>query len=50
MLRVVRPPTVDLRDADRRPYFLWDEDISVSELRVALQRGNEHDRPEPSRA
>lgn len=45
MLRVVRPLTVDLRDAERRPYFLWDEDISVSELRVALQQGgNEHDR------
>lgn len=44
MLSLVRPITVDLRDAERRPYFLWDEDVSVSELRVALEHGSEHER------
>lgn len=32
----VRPLTTDLTESDRRPYFLWDEDTSVAELRAAL--------------
>ncbi|HYQ02766.1 MAG TPA: hypothetical protein VER96_29045 [Polyangiaceae bacterium] len=32
----MRPLTVDLNDPNGRPYFLWDEDVSVGELRRAL--------------
>jgi hypothetical protein len=32
----MRPLTLDLRDGTRRPYFLWDEDVSIDELRAAL--------------
>lgn len=31
-----RPLSTNLEDADARPYFLWDEDVSVSELREHL--------------
>jgi len=37
----MRPLTTDMRDRDRRPYFLWDEDVSVAELHALL-----HERPE----
>ncbi|NOU33010.1 MAG: hypothetical protein HOO96_34340 [Polyangiaceae bacterium] len=42
----MRPLTVDLREEHLRPYFLWDEDISVGELRKALAGtdGPERDR------
>lgn len=41
----MRPVAVDLADPDARPYFLWDEDISVAELRAALKPGgDEHGR------
>lgn len=33
----MRPLTVDLSQADRRPYFLWDEDTSIVELREILR-------------
>jgi hypothetical protein len=34
-----------MRIGDRRPYFLWDEDISIDELRAALAAGgHERDR------
>lgn len=33
---VVRALTTDLDRGDLRPYFLWDEDISIDELRAAL--------------
>jgi hypothetical protein len=33
---VVRPLTTDLDELDRRPYFLWDEDVSIRELRAIL--------------
>lgn len=37
--------SADLSDPTARPYFLWDEDISVAELRAALTAGrNEHER------
>lgn len=28
--------THDLSESDKRPYFLWDEDVSVAELRAVL--------------
>lgn len=34
----MRPLTVDLTQVDRRPYFLWDEDVSIGELRQILDR------------
>jgi hypothetical protein len=40
----VRPLTTDLTQSDRRPYFLWDEDTSVAELRAALSGSDEADR------
>ncbi len=42
---MVRPLTTNLDDDDLRPYFLWDEDTSVAELRRALAAGgDERDR------
>lgn len=40
----VRPLTVDLNAQESRPYFLWDEDISVGELRRLLRDGSEYER------
>lgn len=40
----MRPLTTDLTQSDRRPYFLWDEDTSVAELRAALSGPGEPDR------
>lgn len=37
----MRPLTTDLTESDRRPYFLWDEDTSVGELRAALGGSDE---------
>lgn len=34
--RIVRTLTTDMTRDDLRPYFLWDEDVSISELRAAL--------------
>jgi hypothetical protein len=33
----MRPMTTDMTRGDRRPYFLWDEDLSIDELRALLQ-------------
>lgn len=33
----MRPMTVDLGQGQLRPYFLWDEDISVEELKDRLR-------------
>jgi hypothetical protein len=33
----MRPLTVDLTKLDRRPYFLWDEDMSIAELQAILR-------------
>jgi hypothetical protein len=33
----MRALTTDLSADELRPYFLWDEDISIKELRAALQ-------------
>lgn len=35
--RAMRPLTTDLTQRDRRPYFLWDEDVSVAELQGILR-------------
>jgi hypothetical protein len=40
----MRPLTTDLDRQDLRPYFLWDEDISIAELREVLERGPEAER------
>jgi hypothetical protein len=40
----VRPLTVDLEEPHRRPYFLWDEDISTDELRARLRGPDENER------
>lgn len=32
----MRPLTTDLRRDDLRPYFLWDEDVAIGELRAIL--------------
>lgn len=32
----VRPLTTDMTQRDLRPYFLWDEDVSVAELEAIL--------------
>lgn len=41
----MRGITTDMRRGDLRPYFLWDEDVSIDELRIALARpGDERDR------
>ena len=37
--RVVRPMTIDLTEGDKRPYFLWDEDITIDELKAVLRHG-----------
>jgi hypothetical protein len=33
----VRRLTTDMTQGDLRPYFLWDEDISIAELRARLR-------------
>jgi hypothetical protein len=42
----MRPLTTDMERDDRRPYFLWDEDVTIGELRAALRGppGHERDR------
>ena len=37
----VRALTLDMADSDARPYFFWDEDVSVTELRSALIPGRD---------
>jgi|SRR5688572_6058089 hypothetical protein len=32
----MRGLTTDMRRSDLRPYFLWDEDVSIAELRAVL--------------
>jgi hypothetical protein len=40
----VRPLTKDLSRGELRPYFLWDEDVSIAELRAILAGPDSHDR------
>ncbi len=39
-----RPLTIDLDREELRPYFLWDEDLSIAELRTRLAEGSESER------
>ena len=41
---VVRPLTTNLDQLELRPYFLWDEDVSIAELRQVLALGPEAER------
>ncbi len=36
ILTFVRPLTTDMSRGDLRPYFFWDEDVSIDELRAVL--------------
>jgi hypothetical protein len=40
----VRDLTTDLTQEASRPYFLWDEDTSISEFRAALSGKDTHER------
>ena len=40
----MRPLTTDLARDDLRPYFFWDEDTSIAELRAALSGDDESER------
>ena len=40
----MRPLTTNLAEGSKRPYFLWDEDISVDELREQLRSGTAYER------
>jgi hypothetical protein len=40
----MRPLTTDMTEDAKRPYFLWDEDITIGELRERLERGSEYER------
>jgi len=39
-----RPLTADMSREDCRPYFLWDEDLSIAELRQRLASAAEPER------
>ena len=36
--------TLDMKRGDLRPYFLWDEDVSIDELQGRLHGSNEAER------
>jgi len=40
----MRPMTIDLTQEDLRPYFLWDEDLSIRELRERLRGDDAYER------
>lgn len=40
----MRPITLDMSQGALRPYFLWDEDLSVDELRRRLHGADLHER------
>ena len=40
----MRPLTTDLTKMNARPYFLWDEDVTVAELRDILANGPSDER------
>ena len=35
----MRQLTTDMSVGERRPYFLWDEDVSIAELRAIFESG-----------
>lgn len=40
----MRPLTTDLRQSHLRPYFLWDEDLSIADLRARLNGSDARER------
>lgn len=40
----MRPLTTEMTELDKRPYFMWDEDISIQELKQKLHEGSTWDR------
>jgi len=42
--RPMRPMTIDLDRGEARPYFLWDEDLSIVELRERLAGSDQPER------
>jgi hypothetical protein len=40
----MRPLTTDMSEGAKRPYFLWDEDVSIEELRAAIRGNNDYER------
>jgi len=40
----MRPMTGDMTDDERRPYFLWDEDRSIAEVKELLRHGSAAER------
>jgi hypothetical protein len=40
----MHPLSLDLEDDNARPYFLWDEDLTIGELRNRLTTGPQHER------
>jgi hypothetical protein len=40
----MRPLTTNLSEGSKRPYFLWDEDGSIDELKAVMRNGPESDR------
>lgn len=40
----MRRLTTDFSKGDERPYFLWDEDVSIDELRAKLGGNDENER------
>lgn len=40
----MRPMTIDLDRGDARPYFFWDEDLSIAELRERLAGSDSRER------
>lgn len=40
----MRPMTTDMQRGELRPYFLWDEDLSIDEFREILVAGVESER------
>jgi hypothetical protein len=45
MLKGMRGLTTDLSQEELRPYFLWDEDVSIAELRAILSSTLDARRP-----
>ena len=44
ILIVVTALTTDMADTSKRPYFLWDEELTIGELRSRLASGSESER------
>ena len=40
----MRPLTLELGEGSLRPYFLWDEDLSIDELKARLRGDDENER------